>query len=69
MLHCFLFVSLILAGTEDDLEYFIKEAGEVLGIHHQLKGENRSSKHVIEHVFKQIVNWKKLSPQNPMDVV
>ena len=46
---------------DDDLEYYIREAGEILGVKQQLKPEAHSNaRHVLSHVFKQIVAWKKL---------
>jgi intraflagellar transport protein 52 len=55
-------------GTDEDLEYFTREAGEILGVTGQLKVDSRTGKHILEYIFKQIVNWKKLNQDAPMDV-
>ena len=49
--------------NDEDLEYFIKEAGDLLGVNAQLRPENRTARHVIGHVFKQIAAWKKLNTE------
>lgn len=47
--------------TEDDLQYFIEESGDICGILDKIgssSGENRSKK-ILEFMFKQIVAFKK----------
>jgi intraflagellar transport protein 52 len=58
-----------LKGTEDDLEYFVREASDILCVTNQLKPENRTPKHMLEFIFKQIVNWKKINPDPPMNLL
>lgn len=59
----------VLSGSDDDLEYYVREAGEILSVTSQLNPAGRSSKHILEFIFKQIVNWKRLNPAAPMDVL
>ncbi|KAL2913990.1 hypothetical protein HK105_206428 [Polyrhizophydium stewartii] len=47
--------------NDDDLEYYIRECGEILGVMEKLDPGQRDAKHVLEHVFRSIVNWKKLN--------
>ncbi|KAJ3417559.1 Intraflagellar transport protein 52 [Chytridiales sp. JEL 0842] len=47
--------------NDDDLEYYIRECGDILGINEKLTGEHKDAKHVLEYVFKSIVSWKKLN--------
>jgi len=49
--------------TDDDLEYFVKEAGDLLGVNAQLRPENRTARHVLAQVFKQVAAWKKLNAE------
>ena len=49
--------------NDDDLEYFIKEAGELLGVTPQLRPEQRSARHVLAQIFKQVSAWKKLNAE------
>lgn len=44
---------------EDDMEYYIAESGEILGIMQELPYGERSAKHILFHIFKQIVEFKK----------
>lgn len=47
----------------DDLEYYIKEAGEILSVSQQLPQDQRSAKHVLFHIFQKLVNFKKLNQE------
>jgi len=49
--------------NDDDLEYFIKEAGDLLGVNEQLRPDQRDARHVLAHMFKQIAAWKKLDTE------
>ena len=52
---------MVTVGSEEDLEYYVHEAGRVLGVTGKLAQEKRSSKHILEHVFAQLVEFKKLN--------
>lgn len=45
------------------LDYFIREGGELLGVTSQLKPEQRDSRHILCHMLKQVVAWKKLNTE------
>lgn len=46
----------------DDLEYYICEAGEALGVSKKLKkDQSDNAKAILEYIFKQIVQFKKLN--------
>ena len=47
------------AGTDDDLEYFLRECGNILGVANRLEPEKRDGKHILEYIFKQVVEFKK----------
>lgn len=47
--------------TDDDLEYYIRECGEILGVSGKLPSEERTGKQILEHIFKQVVQFKKLN--------
>ena len=49
------------AGTDDDLEYYVRECGDILGISMKLPADSRDAKHILEHVFTQVVEFKKLN--------
>lgn len=44
---------------EEDLEYYIAESGEILGVVQSLPYGERSAKHILFHIFRQIVDFKK----------
>merc|ERR1712014_404187 len=46
--------------TDEDLDFYIRQAGEILGVTQKL-GERRSSKHVLEYIFKELVGYKKMN--------
>eukprot|EP00929_Paragymnodinium_shiwhaense_P019971 TRINITY_DN1344_c0_g2_i1.p1 TRINITY_DN1344_c0_g2~~TRINITY_DN1344_c0_g2_i1.p1 ORF type:complete len:447 (-),score=114.94 TRINITY_DN1344_c0_g2_i1:49-1389(-) len=50
--------------TDDDLDFYIRQAGEVLGVTQKL-GERRSAKHILEFVFKELVGYKKMNQDVP----
>jgi intraflagellar transport protein 52 len=47
------------SNGDEDLDYFILESGEILGVTGELPFGERTAKHVLFHIFKQIVEWKK----------
>jgi len=46
--------------TDEDLDFYIRQAGDILGVTQKL-GENRTSKHIIEYIFKELVGYKKMN--------
>jgi intraflagellar transport protein 52 len=52
-------------GGEEDLEYYIAESGEILGIIPELPFGERSAKHILFHIFKHIVEFKKQDGGKP----
>jgi len=52
---------IILKGSENDLSYFIMEAGQTLGITNTLSTELRKPEHVLEYIFNNIVEFKSLN--------
>lgn len=48
-------------GTEDDLEYYVRECGDILGVSSKLPSSVRDAKHILDYIFHQIVEFKKLN--------
>lgn len=48
-------------GTDDDLEFYVRKCGDILGVTGKLDKEKRDAKHVLEHIFFQVVEFKKLN--------
>ena len=46
---------------DEDLEYYIRACGEVLGVGPRLPASSRQAKHVLEYVFTQLAEFKKLN--------
>lgn len=50
--------------TDDDLDFYIRQAGEILGVSQKL-GDKRSSKDpakkIVEYIFKELVGFKKMN--------
>ncbi|XP_033823092.1 intraflagellar transport protein 52 homolog [Periophthalmus magnuspinnatus] len=53
--------------TEDDLEFYVRKCGEILGVTAKLDKEKRDAKHILEHVFFQVVEFKKLNQEQDID--
>jgi len=53
---------------DDDLEYYIKESGDILGVTQHLAPGKQSAKHVLEYVLTQLMSFKKLNQDGGMDV-
>lgn len=50
--------------TDDDLDFYIRQAGEILGVTTKL-GDRRGSKHILEYIFKELVGYKKMNEDVP----
>ncbi|XP_023333653.1 intraflagellar transport protein 52 homolog isoform X2 [Eurytemora carolleeae] len=46
---------------EEDLEYYIRECGEILGVNPKLPQGAQDAKHILEFVFAHIVEFKKIN--------
>ncbi|KAM3877989.1 intraflagellar transport protein 52 homolog [Diretmus argenteus] len=53
--------------TDDDLEFYVRKCGEILGVTAKLDKEQRDAKHILEHVFFQVVEFKKLNQEHEID--
>ncbi|KAK5623243.1 Intraflagellar transport protein 52 [Crenichthys baileyi] len=53
--------------NDDDLEFYVRKCGEILGVTPKLDKEQRSAKHILEHVFFQVVEFKKLNQEHDID--
>lgn len=60
LLHCLLPCPVSL-GTDDDLEFYVRKCGDILGITSKLPKEKQDAKHILEHIFFQVVEFKKLN--------
>lgn len=47
--------------NEDDLEYYVRECGDILGVTPKLAQTQKGAKNVLEFVFKELVEYKKLN--------
>jgi intraflagellar transport protein 52 len=54
--------------SDSDLEYYIRECGDILGVTGKLAPDSRDAKHILEHIFAQIVEFKKMNQDIDLDV-
>lgn len=47
--------------TDDDLDFYIRQAGEILSVTPKLQEGRRSAKHILEYIFKELVGFKKMN--------
>ena len=48
-------------GSDSDLEYYIRECGDILGVTGKLAPDSQDAKHILEHIFAQVVEFKKMN--------
>uniref|UniRef100_K3WSL2 Intraflagellar transport protein 52 n=1 Tax=Globisporangium ultimum (strain ATCC 200006 / CBS 805.95 / DAOM BR144) TaxID=431595 RepID=K3WSL2_GLOUD len=54
--------------SDDDLEYYVKESADILGILSKLDSDRNDAKHILEFIFQKIVHFKKLNQDAPVTV-
>ncbi|XP_025897738.1 intraflagellar transport protein 52 homolog isoform X2 [Nothoprocta perdicaria] len=53
--------------TDDDLEFYVRKCGEILGVTSKLPKDKQDAKHILEHIFFQVVEFKKLNQEHDTD--
>lgn len=48
-------------GTDDDLEFYVRKCGDILGVTSELPKDKQDAKYILEHIFFQVVEFKKLN--------
>lgn len=59
----------MLTGGDTDLEYYIRECGDILGVTKNINPDVRDAKHILEYVLTQVVEFKKLNQVGICDAV
>lgn len=47
--------------SDEDLEYYVRQCGDIMGVSSWLPNDKRSAKHILEHILAQVVEFKKSS--------
>ncbi|CAL8337027.1 unnamed protein product [Merluccius merluccius] len=53
--------------SDDDLEFYVRKCGEILGVTGKLDKDQRDAKHILEHIFFQVVAFKKLNQEHEIN--
>ncbi|XP_028339130.1 intraflagellar transport protein 52 homolog isoform X3 [Physeter macrocephalus] len=53
--------------TEEDLEFYIRKCGDILGVTNKLPKDQQDARHILEHIFFQVVEFKKLNQEHDID--
>ncbi|CAI9573054.1 unnamed protein product [Staurois parvus] len=53
--------------TDDDLEFYVRKCGDILGVTANLPKEKQDAKNILEYIFFQVVEFKKLNQEHDMD--
>ncbi|EHB00693.1 Intraflagellar transport protein 52-like protein [Heterocephalus glaber] len=53
--------------TEEDLEFYVRKCGDILGVTSKLPTDQQDAKHILEHIFFQVVEFKKLNQEHDVD--
>ena len=56
-------------GNDDDLEYYVREAGDILGVTGKLEEEQRDGKHILGYIFKQVGRFGRILTSHTMLVL
>ena len=55
--------------NEEDLEYYVRECADILGVVQKLPTAAQDARHVLEYVFAHVVEFKKLNQEEFDDEV
>lgn len=47
------------AGSDEDLEYYVRQCGDIMGVSSRLPSDKRTAKDVLEFILTQVVEYKK----------
>jgi len=50
---------------DEDLDFYVRQSAEVLGIPDKLPEGRRTAKHCLELMLRELVNWKRVMPSDP----
>ncbi|KAJ7400259.1 intraflagellar transport 52 [Pitangus sulphuratus] len=53
--------------TDDDLEFYVRKCGDILGVTSKLPKEKQDARYILEHIFFQVVEFKKLNQEHDID--
>uniref|UniRef100_A0A674MPI7 Intraflagellar transport 52 homolog (Chlamydomonas) n=1 Tax=Takifugu rubripes TaxID=31033 RepID=A0A674MPI7_TAKRU len=53
--------------TDDDLEFYVRKCGEIMGVTAKLDKDQRDAKSILEHIFFHLVEFKKLNQEHELD--
>jgi len=51
--------------NDGDLDFYIRQAGDILQVTPKLREGKRGAKHILEHIFKELVGFKKMNQDVP----
>jgi hypothetical protein len=49
----------VATGSDEDLEYYVRQCGDIMGVLSRLPSDKRTAKHILEHVLTQVAEFKK----------
>lgn len=49
----------VVAGGDNDLEYYVRECGDIFGVTRRLPPDKRTGKHILEYALAQLVEFKR----------
>ena len=55
----FMIFMVYLTGSEEDLEYYVRQCGDIMGVSSRLPNDKRTAKHILEHVLTEVAEFKK----------
>uniref|UniRef100_UPI00358DF426 intraflagellar transport protein 52 homolog isoform X1 n=2 Tax=Myxine glutinosa TaxID=7769 RepID=UPI00358DF426 len=53
--------------SDADLDLYVRRCGDILGVSNEIPPDTRDSRHVLEHIFLQLIEFKKLNRELRMN--
>ena len=53
--------------SDKDLDYYVKESGQILGVSQELPAKEQGAKNILEFIFKKLVEYKKMEQDSEQE--
>ena len=47
--------------TDEDVDYFVRESADIMGVSQKLPATAQTSKHILEYILTHVIEFKKLN--------
>ena len=57
--NCIVHAVSMATGSDEDLEYYVRQCGDIMGVSSRLPNDKKTAKHILEHVLTQVAEFRK----------